>query len=214
MNSKAHMLIDEFTGALQPCRPLKRRTGRGIVIGATSIAILIVAMWFGLKAGLSAGVLSPTYILTNGLLLLLGFAASFAVVNMAMPRVGSDHDSPKWAMAGVALLPLAAIGTSLTGGAGASSAIMHASDFYCFARGSLFATITAAALLYWLRRGAPVSPDKAGLFLGVAAGAMGSFAYGISCPIVSVWHLGVWHVMPVLVWGLIGRIAVPHLVQW
>jgi hypothetical protein len=27
-------------------------------------------------------------------------------------------------------------------------------------------------------------------------------------------HLGIWHVLPVVLWGVLGRFAVPPLLRW
>ena len=84
----------------------------------------------------------------------------------------------------------------------------------CFLAGSAFSVLTFAALVGWLRRGAPVSPTLAGTFTGIAAGALGSFAYGLACPIDTLAHLGIWHALPVALGALVGRLGVPPLVRW
>ncbi len=213
MDESTEQLISKLAGDLQPTPPLRQNRGRALIAAALAAAIVLAFLLLG-RIVPATSLAAPMFVLTNGLLLLLGSAAGLTVVSMAQPRVGSEHDAPKWALATVALLPLAAIGAALTGQADQAldHGLLH--DLHCFAFGSLFATTTAAALLYWLRQGAPVSPEKAGLFLGVAAGAMGSFANGLFCPDHSVWHLGIWHVLPVVLWGVIGRLAIPSLVRW
>lgn len=214
MNDTSQRLIEQLAGDLQPRSPMKRRNGSLLVFASFAATLAATALLFGLVQGVAGGLSAPVYVLANGLLLVLGIAASVAVVSMAMPRVGAKHDAPKWAMATVGLLPLAAIGAALAREAGHAATAVHGHDLACFAMGVLFATLTAGVLLYWLRRGAPVSPNRAGLYLGVAAGAIGAFAYGVSCPLYSVWHIGVWHVMPVVAWGIVGRLAVPSLIRW
>ena len=214
MNNRSDLLIQQLAGDLQPVRPLRREYGRILVFTALAATVALAAVLFRGAADPAASLSAPYFVMTNGLLLLLGLASSFSVVSMALPRVGAEHEAPKWAMATVALLPLAAIGVALAGDIGAGASLVRSHDLACFGFGSLFATITAATLFYWLRRGAPVSPEKAGLFLGVAAGAMGSFAYGLFCPVLSIAHLGIWHVLPVALWAVAGRLAVPSLVRW
>lgn len=214
MNNRSELLIQHLAEDLQPRAPMQRSNAWALVLAALASTIAIVALVFDLSSGVRGGVSAPVYVLANGLLLVLGTAASLAVVSMAMPRVGTRHDAPKWAMASVGLLPLAAIGAALAGGAANAGVGVHGYDLACFALGSLFATITAGVLLFWLRQGAPVSPNRAGLYLGLGSGAMGAFAYGLSCPVFSVWHVGVWHVLPVLLWAILGRLVVPTLIRW
>jgi hypothetical protein len=78
----------------------------------------------------------------------------------------------------------------------------------------LTSLVSGSAMVWWLRRGAPVSPQRAGLQTGLAAGALGTFAFGLSCDYDTVAHLGVWHVVPVVLATLAGRLIVPPLVRW
>ncbi|MBT8388033.1 MAG: DUF1109 domain-containing protein, partial [Altererythrobacter sp.] len=66
----------------------------------------------------------------------------------------------------------------------------------------------------WLRPGAPVSQQAAGWFTGIASGAIGTLIYGMSCPVDSVTHMGIWHVVPVAVAAVAGRLIVPKLITW
>lgn len=62
------------------------------------------------------------------------------------------------------------------------------------------------------RRAGP--PNAPGFYTGVAAGALGSLAYGLSCPFDAIGHLGIWHVAPVAVSAALGRLGVPVLIRW
>lgn len=214
MKNRTDPLINRLANELEPIRPLRLRHGRNLLLAGLAATVVVAAVLLGRVAPPPVDFTAPLFIITNGLLLLLGLAAGFTVVSMALPRVGSGHDVPKWAMASVALLPLAAIGAVLTGYAGPWSKLMQDHDLACFALGSLFAILTAFSLLFWLRRGAPVSPPRAGLLLGIAAGALGSFANGLFCPIQTIWHLGIWHVLPIVLWAIIGRFALAPLLRW
>ena len=84
----------------------------------------------------------------------------------------------------------------------------------CMILGSLTGLLVFAALAFWLRRGAPVSVQAAGLFAGIASGALGSFAFGLACPLDGMVHFGLWHVAPVAVCGILGRLVLPRLIRW
>jgi hypothetical protein len=214
MDDSTDLLIRKLADDLKPTAPLRQVRGRALVAAALAGTVVLAFILLGRNTRTATDFGSPMFVLTNGLLLLLGLASSLTVVSMAHPRVGSTQDAPKWALATVALLPLAAIGAAISDRAEAGFMLVQPHDFACFALGSLFATITAGVLLYWLRKGAPVLPEKAGLLLGLGAGGMGSFANGLFCPIHTIWHLGIWHVLPIVLWALIGRIVVPRLIRW
>lgn len=217
MNRVNQELIDQLSEDLTPVRTMKYRDG--VLMAATALiaSVLIVAFVNGLwQAGL-AGQASPYFYITNALLLAVGFAGATSVITMASPRVGNRHEGPRWAMAMLGAMPVAALITWLAQGGGAEHAHAIPGDPHalkCAVSGVAGGMLTAFVLFAWLHRGAPVSPNAAGLHLGVASGALGSVAYGLSCPIDSVMHLGFWHVAPVLIFGLIGRFIAPRFLRW
>lgn len=206
-------LIEQMAADLQPVRTIKFRDGVILVALAAIITVLGVEIVDGLWRGIVEGRASPFFIIGNGLLLILGVSSANSVLKMATPRVGNSHDGPKWAMAMAAVLPLAAFIT-LAGHDHGMSALDDPYGLTCFLSGLVASTVTAGALIYWLRKGAPVSPNTAGLHIGVASTALGSVAYGLSCPLDGVVHLGLWHAAPVVVGAIIGRYALPPLLRW
>lgn len=213
MNRVPQSLIEELAADLSPVRPMK--PGRGIaLVGAAALAsVVLVALIEGLWRGIATGEASALFFIANGMFGLLGAATALAAIRMASPRVGNHHDGARWALAMAALLPAAAY--AVLGLQGGLAEIVH--DPYglgCFLAGAEFGGITFVALIAWLRQGAPVSPPLAGTYAGIAAGALGTFAHGLACPVDTLAHLGSWHVLPVVLGGVIGRIAVPSLVRW
>ncbi|MBO6766974.1 MAG: DUF1109 domain-containing protein [Erythrobacter sp.] len=213
MNRVPNPLIDELAADLSPVRPMKLAHGIALVALAVVGTILLVELLDGLWRGIVSGRASEFFFIANGMLGLLGASSTLAVVRMAGPRVGNSHDGARWSLAMFAVLPVAAL--VMLGFHGDLHEVAH--DPYgldCFLAGSAFGVVTFAALVGWLRRGAPVSPTLAGTFAGIAAGALGSFAYGLACPYDTLAHLGTWHVLPVVLGGIVGRFAVPPLVRW
>ncbi|KPQ24263.1 MAG: hypothetical protein HLUCCX21_05640 [Porphyrobacter sp. HL-46] len=74
--------------------------------------------------------------------------------------------------------------------------------------------VVAIAAVLFLRRAAPVALARQAWLTGLAAGALGSLAFGITCPVDTIAHLGLWHVLPVPLAALAARVAVPSLIRW
>ena len=87
-------------------------------------------------------------------------------------------------------------------------------ELKCVAMGLALSLLTATALIWWLRRGAPTATERAGLLVGLSSGSVGIFAFAIHCPFDSFYHVGLWHVMPVAIGAVLGRLFVPQLVRW
>lgn len=213
MNRVPNPLIDALADDLAPVAPLKRRNGWLVACSAATATVLAVALYEGLWSAGLTGSAAPMFFITNGLLLLLGLAAAAAVLALASPAVGNRQDAPKWAAAMVMILPLTALVTAVAG-TGPLAMQIDGHGLYCLLAGVLASVLSFSALTWWLRRGAPVSTSAAGMWAGIAAGAIGSFAYGLSCPDDTLGHLGVWHIAPVLTCGALGRTALPRLIRW
>lgn len=213
MNKNRDDLIAGLTEELAPVRSFSERDGMTLVVVAAVATFLGVLAIEGLWIGAFRGEAAPFFWVTNGLLLLLGLASAGAVIAMASPGVGNRHDAPKWSFAMLGVLPLAALSSVVSHDAGIG-ALNDDAALHCLSASLIAATAMGGALTMWLRRGAPVSQQAAGWFTGIAAGAIGTLLYGFSCPVDSVTHLGIWHVVPVAVAAIAGRLIVPKLIAW
>jgi hypothetical protein len=213
MKRSTSTLIDAMAAELEPVKPLRLRDGVVLVTAAAAVTLIAVALLTGLWRGIWDGTASAFFFTTNGLLLVLGCASAASVLRMARPRVGNHHDGPRWASLMVAVLPFAAL-VSLAGHEHGWSALAAPHGLECLGAGLLASTLSAGALFAWLRRGAPVAPATAGLYLGIASTSLGSAAYGLACPLDGAVHLGIWHVAPVAIGALIGRFLVARLLRW
>jgi hypothetical protein len=213
MNKNRDDLIAGLTEELTPVRSFSERDGMTLVVVAAVATFLGVLAIEGLWIGAFRGEAAPFFWVTNGLLLLLGLASAGAVIAMASPGVGNRHDAPKWSFAMLGVLPLAALSSVVSHDAGIG-ALNDDAALHCLSASLIAAAAIGGALTMWLRRGAPVSQQAAGWFTGIAAGAIGTLLYGFSCPVDSVAHLGIWHVVPVAVAAIAGRLIVPKLIAW
>lgn len=213
MSRSTNQLIREMADDLQPVETLRRRDGLLLVLAAALATVIAIEFIVGLWRGALAGEASTFYVLTNGLLLILGCAASSSVLRMASPQVGNQHEGPRWAALAVAVLPVAAL-LALLGHDHPTDELNALYGLKCMAASVGAASLIAAALITWLRRGAPVSPATAGTHLGIASTALGSAAYGLACPLDGTTHLGIWHVLPVVIGAIVGRYAIAPLLRW
>lgn len=213
MTRRPNPLIAQLVEELEPVRPLRMVHGFALLAMATALTIAAVAYWQGLWAGPMRGDAASTFFIANGLVAMTGLASAWAVVRMASPRVGARQDGSRWMLAALAILPVTAGIIVITEGSGTGHEHV-AEGFHCFLAGTACGGAIAVALIMWLRRGAPVALQLAGFYTGVAAGALGSFAYGLSCPFDTIGHLGFWHVAPLAVSSAIGRLAIPVVVRW
>jgi hypothetical protein len=71
-----------------------------------------------------------------------------------------------------------------------------------------------AILALAARRQAPTNLPDAGLWIGLAAGALSASAYALHCPNDDPVYLAAWYLPAVLIAGLIGRILGPRLLAW
>ncbi|WP_100260361.1 DUF1109 domain-containing protein [Qipengyuania seohaensis] len=213
MNRVPNSLIDDLAGDLAPVTPIRLSHGIALVALSAIATVILVELVDGLWRGIVSGQASGVFFIANGMLGMVGAAAALAVLRMASPRVGNTHEGARWSSAMLVLLPLTAL--AMLGAGGLFSAL--SSDpygFHCFLAGAASGLVTAGTLTLWLRRGAPVSLNAAGTYTGIAAGAIGSFAYGLACPIDTIDHLGIWHIAPVALMAMAGRLAIPPLVRW
>lgn len=208
------MLIEELVGELKPVRPVS--TARGLIVAAASLAATFAAAITitGLQWDLSRLAANPVYIIATGSFLLLGSIASLSVVTQSKPRVGADHSGWKWAASMLAILPLAAVISSLDSWRTDFASASALDGLACVTAGTVFGLLTFAALTLWQRRGAPTNPERAGLLTGIASGCFGIAGFSLSCPHSDILHVGIWHTGAVLACALLGRLVVPRLLRW
>ncbi|MGV2497427.1 NrsF family protein [Pelagerythrobacter aerophilus] len=214
MYRDTNALIDELTAGLEPVRPLRLSSGLRFALAGLAVTLAVVALLFGIRGDVLAGRLDPVFLLSAGLFFVLGLAASVTVIVMSRPQVGRDHGGWRWAAAMTALLPLSGIITWMVRGPDAVSAATVGQGLECAVIGSMLGLLTFAVLTFWLRRGAPTSPERAGLLTGVAAGSFGIFALSLHCPFSDVVHVGLWHSLAVVVSAGLGRLVLPRLIRW
>ena len=214
MSQQFEPLISGLVADLQPVKPLKLRGGLVIAFSAWLASVLLVALTAGVRPDILTGQLDPVFLLSSGLFLLLAIASSFTVIEMSRPHVGGHRDGWMWAVAMTALLPASA---ALMAGIAWFRGTLLAVDgqgVTCLTMGVALGSIVGLSLVFWLRKGAATSPERAGLLTGLAAGSSGIFAFALYCPHNDIVHIGLWHGLAVAVSAAIGRLFVPYAIKW
>ncbi len=204
------MLISD----LRPIRRIRPASAWLLAAGGTLLAALAVSAGFGLRADLAAGHPDGLVLLRGGILLLLGSAALAAIVAAARPGVGQTSHGWRWALGAALVFPLATLVLALADKAVPQAELQSPSGPWCLAIGGSGALMIGAALTLWLRRGAPVAPNRAGWLVGLAAGAFGTFAYSLHCPSETVAYVGIWYSATVGLCALAGRLFATRFLRW
>jgi len=213
-------LIAALADDLEPVSRINARHGAALIAFGTIVAGAACIAVFGFWTGMLAGKASPFFWISNGLLALAGAASAAGLAAMGVPKVGLRSTAPLWSAGMLAVVPLTAIVLFMTLESGHShDHVGHLmeptmTDLKCAACSLGAAAIVALAAIVYLRRAAPVSLDRAGWLTGLASGSLGALAYGITCPLDDITHLGIYHVLPVAAAAVIARFLVPPLIRW
>jgi len=181
---------------------------------ALALGALVVVGLLGPRRDMAAGHPDPFVTTIAGIFLILALASAWGAIDMARPAVGIRRDGWGWTALMAAVVPGSAVALIIADAVTGRPIDLDRDGWQCLALGAVTGVLTGAALVLWLRRGAPSSPARAGLLTGVAAGAAGVFAVSLWCPHDSLLHIGVWHGGTVIITGLAGRLALPRLLAW
>lgn len=206
-------LIDELADDGRAVRPLSTVRGRGLLALVAAGTLALVALGFGFRADVLAMRPAPMLAMAAGLMAILAAAAGLGALRMARPQVGAAPSPAPWLLAALLLLPLAAL-LELAGRPVLAPGLSVEAGLRCLLLGFAAGAAAAACLTAWLRRGAPVAPERAAWLVGLFAGAVGALAVSLECPMDALLHLGVWHVAAVPVWAVAARVALPPLLRW
>lgn len=214
MPNRPYSLIDSLAADLKPTPPLTQSGGMARAGLAALAAIGISIFGIGIRRDLLAGQLDPVFLLSSGLFLLLACASAWSVVQMSRPHVGNHQTGLVWAIAMAAMLPVSGLLTWIVSLASGGTLTVDEEGWKCLVMGTALGAFMAAGLTLWLRRGAPTSPERAGLLTGIAAGSSGMFAFALHCPHNDIAHIGLWHGLTVVVGAGLGRWIVPSMIRW
>lgn len=217
-NPQLEALMDRLAVNVRPVQPLDDRPTMMVVATLLLVTATLMMVWLGLRADLMAGQPHPMFLLRSGTLAVLGIVSAAAVVSQAHPGVGRNRQSWsqgwKVAAAMALLFPLSGAVMAFDQPEHAMAMVRAASGWECLRMSLLTASLCALPMLWHLRRGAPVAPERAGLLVGLSAGSLGALAYNLHCPFNSMVYTGLWYGVAVSVATVAGRLIVPRLIRW
>lgn len=207
-------LIDGLVDELKPVRP--RRTGHGslwVALGWTggAAALILIA---GIRHDLMLGRMPMLSMLSFWLIAAVGLAATWSAIRMGMPGVGRDYGGWRWAGLVALALPLSALLLSMGDSHAAMESARMGVGTYCLAKALLAGFGVGAALFAWLKTGAPTSPRRAGLVVGLAAGSAGATIVALHCATDNIIHIALWHGLAIALSALAGRFLLAPLLRW
>jgi hypothetical protein len=214
MRNTSDFFLDDLVKDLSPVTPLRQRTGMALALSALALGAILVLSVLNIRADFAAGQPKPLPLISAGVFLVLALASAWTAIDMARPAVGTRREGWGWTALMAGVLPASALGLLALQWSAEQAVALTWGEGECLLLGSMVGLLTAATLVLWLRRGAPSSPERAGLLTGVASGAAGIFAVSLWCPHDSVLHIGLWHGATVIGMGLAGRLIVPKLIAW
>jgi hypothetical protein len=210
--------LDALSDDLTPVRPLKAQATAAALAACVAAGLLAVGFGLGFRADLMAGQPSMMFLIRTGLLVPLALICTATALGFARPGVGTHTGflGNAWAgaLAVAATLPLIAMVRAAAEPAAAARAIMQPSAMLCLAVSLASALVFASVMILHLRRGAPVSLQRAGLLVGLSSGSLGVLIYSLHCPADSIHYIAAWYGLAITLATLAGRLFVPRLIRW
>jgi hypothetical protein len=206
-------LIDQLTGDLQPRARISPWSGRALLALIAFLTVSLLVACFGMRPDFAAGHPHATALICALVMLSLCVTFAAGVTAMARPAVGATRSGWQWALAPIAILPIAAAVTAASDAA-EFARMLPPEGPQCLIVGTLASLASIALLTFWLRRGAPTSAARAAWLIGIAGGAVGALAMAFVCPIDAITHIGTWHVGIVLMAAIGSRLALPYFLRW
>ena len=207
-------LIRQLAGAAEPVARLPapwRRTVLWLAIAVADIAMFVLVM--SPRRDLGVVLAHPAFIIEQLAALAAGIAAGFAAFASIVP--GYNRRVLLWP-----LLPLAIWLASVGGGCAAvwiqrgAAGLALESDWACLPVIAVIGAVPATAIVFMLRRGAPLSPQLTAALGGLAAAGLGDFGLRLCHAEDASLTVLVWQIGSVLLLTAAAGIAGRRILGW
>jgi len=212
---KTEELIVQLTRSLEPVQPLPSPFVRLVRWAALSFAIAALGVLaIGARADVADAIREPAFSALAMLAIATGIAAAATALLLSVP--GAER-SP--AQRGVPLLLFGGWAASLavmlvSGGAALERLFALPVHAACVIEIAGFALIPGWVLFNMLRRAAPLKRAWTAVFAALAATALGVAATQIVCPLDDPAHHLVGHLMPAVLFTIVGATARQRSLIW
>jgi hypothetical protein len=194
--------LDSLAEELEPVKPLNANGAIGSMVLLTAVGAVFVVSTLGFRDQfLGSTATDPMFLIRSGLLVVLA-AASLSAATW------------RWAAIAALIVPIAAAVAALVSRTPVAERLHPVNGVECLTYSISIGLVLGAVLTWWLRRGAPTSPERAGTVTGLAAGSLGTLAYSMHCPHNDLVYIGLWYTIAIGITTLVGRLFVPRLVRW
>lgn len=210
---KTDQLIDLLAKGVEPAERPRwlRRMALTLLVGLV-VAVVIVALWFGVRPDLGAARM-PVMMKA-----MFAAAAAAAILPMAM-RLMKPGRPLGWRIGAVFLFLGICVVTTVIALMGEApdermNAWMGGGFPWCVVIVPILAAPTAAGLLWLMRAFAPTRLMLAGAAIGALSGGIGAMAYAMYCPVDSVAFVTTWYVVAIALCAALGAVLGARILRW
>ncbi len=201
---KTEDLVNQLTNNLEPVKTLEtpvKRLIRWLCVSALCIAVGIFVM--GLRHDFSEASSSIRFWLETILILASAISAALAAFILSVP--GNNKKQLKFIpFCCIALWAATAVVLSLRQFGEAAHGFSAGSGMPCMSSIYILAVVPGAVLFAMICHAAPLNKPWVGILCVIAATALGALGLQFVCGASGPMHILVWHLLPVLVIGLLG----------
>ena len=209
------MKTEDLIAALAADAAPGPRPEQGLPVAALALALAGAGMLLvlGLRDNLGAA-LAPFTLPKTLLPLALGALALTLALRSSRPGTGAGR-LPAALLAIPALAALiAALRLATSEPAGWAMQATGKTMIPCLVSIPVLSALPLAALLWLLRRGAPLSPGLTGLAAGLAAGGFAATLYSLHCTEDSPLFWALWYSSAIVIPAITGALLGRHLLRW
>ena len=201
-------IIESLARDLQPVQRLRGVERRALLWGGFALFCVSIGTYvLGARPDLSQKISDPAFLCESALLVLIFVFSARSAFHLSVP--GAERSASARMLPLLGLLLWACLITTNSGHS-PSGAAESMNGWHCILRMTGLALAPAPAILFMVRRAAPLSPGWTGWFALLSACSLAILGTQILCANDDPRHLLLWHFGPVLVAGLVGI----HLGRW
>jgi hypothetical protein len=202
---KSEDLVRSLANELEPVRRLSSVEWRTAVWIAVAVCCAALGTWaLGPRADLSAKLRDPVYLGESALLFLIFVLSARSAFHLSVP--GAERSTQARALPIAGLL----VWAGLLAVNHPAEAMAAPAGWSCVLKMICVVLTPSLAVLYMLRKGAPLSPGWTGWFGLLSAGSLALLGTRILCSKDGLQHVLFWHLAPLLLATFVGI----HLGRW